>query len=115
MDGNLFPAFVVINGVQQFVRFLSAGLTQKILIKLNDVRIFVRFPYSFVFVFSVDGISSLSENFAVPVVIGLASTRNAPTDTSHDFYGVIIGFTCSDIVQQFSGIRQTMSNADIQR
>lgn len=110
-----FHALIVIMSVQKRMCFMSAGFSQKFFVKLNDVRILVRFAESFPFVFGINGSRSCFQNFAVTVVERLSATTNATARTCHNLNGVILGSSCTNFIQQFSGITQSVCNTNIHR
>jgi hypothetical protein len=73
----------------------------------------MRFANGFSFVFGINGSGSSPEYFAIAMMIRLSAAPNATAGTSHNFDGMVVRSPCSNFVEQFSRISQSVGNSHI--
>src|SRR5690554_928472 len=100
--------------MQQMMRSFTHGCTKKFFIKLYDIWIFVRFANFLIAVFLINGHLSLLKYFNIAMMVGLSSTTNTSSRTTHNFDGMEFTFARFNFLKQTPCVSQPMCYADIQ-
>src|SRR5699024_4026342 len=107
-----FPRDIVC--VKQFMRFLSAGLAEKFLIKLFNRGIFMRFPERLALIFAVKCSGAKFLGVLVHKLFcgdnRLAAACHAASGTAHDLNKVVLALASFYRFKQLLGITGSVSN-----
>ena len=99
--------------MQKFVRFLAQGFAKELLVKFNDVWIFVRFADGFVHVLTINSLHPFLKDLKIAMMQWLTTASDASTGACHDLDGMELALAGLNVLKQFTCIPKAVGYADI--
>ena len=112
--GNLRSGlFLVIDRMQQMMRFLAARLAEEFLVESLDVRVLMGETQGLAFVFRIDALHPFFEQSGIAVQIGLAAAVDAAAGARHDLDRLEPARFAADEFEHLAGVAEPGGHGDV--
>src|SRR6056297_2645009 len=100
--------------MQQFMRLVTVGRAQILVIERLDFFVFMRLSTYLIAVFAINGVLPFADDIGVSMVIRLTAPADATARAGHDFNGVETAFAVTDVFEHLTRVPETVRDADVQ-